>query len=362
MNHPSHAPATDLCTPMAALLPRCHVPHPLALFSRPTPLEAREDIGEALGVRLLMKREDKTDDIGSGHKLRKLSYTAAHAVAQRGTVLVTAGSLPSNQCKAVAALAPRIGMRAHVVYGGDRQRQPAAAHGNYLLTTLCEPTLTWRASTPWLAMPAVLDDVAARERSAGEKPYIVEPGVSNWPGLLGSVELGFEIAQQLAPLLVCECDVVAVAGSGGTCTGLAIAAALMKQPWTVTGICIGEPAAALERRSRALVEAFRTHTGLHPDIGRILAFSDVLLGAGYDAASEREFASVAAAVRRYGLLLDSNYMVKAYLGLFALRRSGELKRRTALLIHSGGQAGIFDAAERWQAWHGHRYRDFLCSQ
>jgi 1-aminocyclopropane-1-carboxylate deaminase/D-cysteine desulfhydrase-like pyridoxal-dependent ACC family enzyme len=350
-----HVPEQPASIRMEAVLRMGGASEPLPLGRRPTPLEQRDDIGAALGLRTFLKREDLADDIGCGHKLRKLGFVLADALAQKSDVLITAGSLPSNQCKAVAALSRRVGLRAHIVYGGDRQRRPERANGNYLITTLCEPTISWFETTPWSHMPTALSTVAAAEARDGARPYVIEPGVSAWPGLLGSVDLGFEIAAQLALRDVTQCEFVAVAGSGGTCAGLAIAASLMHKPWSVTGICIGEPPEALTRRADAFVADFSRRTGLSVTTRDILSFSDLAIGDGYDAATPRECEAISTALQQYGLMLDSNYMIKAYLGMFALRQAGKLKAPAVVLLHSGGQAGLFDPGDRWQDWYRTRH-------
>src|SRR4051812_37598220 len=81
---------------------------PLPLGALPTPVEHLPSLGSQLGIKLFLKREDRIDDLGCGNKVRKLSYVFADAVMKKATVLLTAGSVPSNQCKAVAALAPRV--------------------------------------------------------------------------------------------------------------------------------------------------------------------------------------------------------------------------------------------------------------
>jgi len=52
-------------------------------------------------------------------------------------------------------------------------------------------------------------------------------------------------------------------------------------------------------------------------------------------------------------------MIKAYLGLLALRQSGRLKTRAVVLLHSGGQAGLFDAGDRWHNWYRTRHANAI---
>lgn len=345
----------------ADLLKSLKVAPPLPLFQQPTPLEPHENMSHDLGIRLLLKREDKVDDLGSGHKLRKLSYIVANAMASNCDVLVTAGSLPSNQCKAVAATALRLGLRAHLVFGGDRQRRPIVAQGNYLLTTMIPATVSWHEQSPWDSMNRHIEEAAERERQNGAHPYLIASGASDWPGLLGSVELGFEIAAQLEAKGIINCHLVAVAGSGGTCLGLALAARLLRKQWKVSGICIGAGAAAVASHTKTLLAEFERYSETSLDISDILDFTDIALGDGYDRPRKEELDAVAMVVQRYGLLFDSNYMIKAYLGLCSLLSAKKINSDTVLLVHSGGQIGFFDSNEVFVRWHRETRGNYLAA-
>lgn len=333
------------------VLRRTDAASPLPLMQGPTPLEHRADLSADLGIRMFLKREDRTDDLGCGHKLRKLSYVMADALRRGADVLVTSGSLPSNQCKAVAALAPRWGLRAHLVFGGDNQQRPEVARGSYLLTTICSPTISWHERSPWASIGLHLEGAAAQERRRGGRPYVIGSGASEWPGLLGSVEMGLEMAAQLEAQGVDDCHIVAVAGSGGTCLGLALAARLLGKPWKVSGICIGELAHDVATRTGAFLLDFEMRMGQSFQLQNMLDFTDIARGEGYDHPQDAELEAIALAVRRYGLLLDRNYMVKAFLGLRALLDTRQLQSGTAVLVHSGGHLGIFDENDAWVRWH-----------
>jgi 1-aminocyclopropane-1-carboxylate deaminase/D-cysteine desulfhydrase-like pyridoxal-dependent ACC family enzyme len=333
----------------------------LDILCRPTPLEAREDLSGALGVRTFLKREDRSDDLGCGHKLRKLSYAVADALKKEASVLVTGGSLPSNQCKAVAVVANRLGLRAHVAFSGDAQYKPTIANGNYLLTTLCRPKITWRERSAWSKMPLLLEEIAREESKAGQVPYIIPPGISCWPGFLGSVELGYELAEQLDRHSAPECDIVCVAGSGGMAWGIALAGRLMGRNWKTYGICTGAAAAIVEREIDSMSRSFasKSKSGVTIDLDDCLSFTNSALGLGYDMPRKDEFALVETLVRRHGLLFDCNYMSKAYLGLIALLSRNIVGRRPIVLIHSGGQMGVFDSSPSWQQWHRLNWNECL---
>lgn len=328
---------------------------PLEILTRSTALELREDMSRELGVEVYLKREDRTDDLGCGHKLRKLSYEVAEAQRCGANVLITAGSLPSNQCKAVALVCARLGLGAHLVYGGDHQSKPDLAQGNYLLALLSGAKITWHERSSWSDANAWLIEAESQERMLGRKPYVISSGISDGPGLWGSIELGFELAAQLHSAGQSACDIVAVAGSGGTCLGLAIAAKLLEKPWYITGVCIGELADQVAARCGQYIRRFNVSTGLSLEISDTLQFSDCARGKGYDSPEIAELNAASFVMKQYGLLFDLNYMIKAYLGLKEHIVSGAMRSKSVVLIHSGGQIGVFDAAQSWRLGYDGRY-------
>jgi 1-aminocyclopropane-1-carboxylate deaminase/D-cysteine desulfhydrase-like pyridoxal-dependent ACC family enzyme len=327
---------------------------PLDLGARlPTPLDESPAIGAELGLDFAVKREDLTDDLGCGHKLRKLAHVAADAQAHGASVLVTAGSLPSSQCVAVAAAAQRLGIRAHLVYCGDEQVKPTVPSGSYLLALLLGPTITWHERTPWTEVPTLLADAAAREAAAGAVPYVIPPGLDTWPGIRGSVELGLELADQLSRTAggADGAHIVAPAGSGATCLGLSVAARLLGLRWTVHGMCIGGTAAGVAANiARLRGEAVRRIGDVVADVAVVVHAGS--LGAGYDRPTGAELELMRAMVRRHQLVLDPNYLVKTYRGLLLGLESGVFAAGDrVVLVHTGGSLGLFADSPALTAWY-----------
>ncbi|EFL19356.1 predicted protein [Streptomyces sp. C] len=342
----------------------------------PTPLEARPDLSARLGPEVLLKREDLLDDLGGGHKVRKLDYVVADALRQGATALVTGGSLPSGQCVAVAAAARRHGLEPVLVYSGDEQRRPSHPQGSYLLALMLATEVVWHERTPWSRNAELLADACRKAAARGLVPYPVPPGITTWPGLLGSVGLGLELADQLgtgageAPGVRPdpahgrrEVHVVAPAGSGATCLGLALAARLLGLRWQVHGVCIGGGRAAVEAEIDALRQEAARRLG-RPDLADPAAapvhVHDQWLAAGYDRPSEAELSAMAEAVGDHGLLLDPTYMLKAFLGLRGLAASGAIPPAArAVLVHTGGSLGLFGSSPALRSWSRERFAPFL---
>jgi 1-aminocyclopropane-1-carboxylate deaminase/D-cysteine desulfhydrase-like pyridoxal-dependent ACC family enzyme len=326
----------------------------------PVPLEHAALLSADLGRKIYIKREDKVDDLGCGNKLRKLHYVLKDARAQAIDTLISLGSLPSNQCKAVAKMAKQNGMAAHVVYGGDIQEKPLNAQGNYLLTSMFDPQITWFEKTLWVELEAKLQGVFDAEVSAGKKPLIIKSGASHWPGMIGSVELAIETAQQLAERGEGTVDIVCTAGSGGTAVGYQLVAELFDLDWVIHGICIGEPSSSLMKKVELLAAEAYNFLGLQPKARKTLHLHDVAIGGGYDQPGDDELDVLKEGVSRYGLLLDPNYMLKTFNGLRHLSRHRILREDAAtVMVHTGGQIGVFDNNKNMLNWHAQGYRNWV---
>ncbi|KRV46483.1 hypothetical protein AQ490_11330 [Wenjunlia vitaminophila] len=348
---------------LEALLPPGAVPRPLAYGRLPTPLQYRPDLGADLGVRVLVKREDLLDDLASGHKARKLAHAVARARRRGADTLVTGGSLPSGQCVAVAAFARRYGLRSHLVYSGDQQVRPHRPNGAYLLALLLADEVTWHERTPWQRNAELLRAACAEEARRGGRPFAVPPGVTVWPGLLGSVELGLELADQLgtgADVVPGPIHLVAPAGSGGTCLGLAVAARLLGLPWRVHGICVGGSRTSVTAEVAALRRQAVRRLGRQNLTDTPVEVHADWLGAGYDRPTAAELRVLAEAVRRYRLPLDPTYMLRAFLGLLGLVRAGTIPRGAlVVLVHTGGNLGLFAGCPALNDWLGETFAAHL---
>ncbi|MFB4426007.1 1-aminocyclopropane-1-carboxylate deaminase/D-cysteine desulfhydrase [Streptomyces sp. QL37] len=335
---------TSFPTTVAALFPGAGLSAADGELRVPSPLDPAPSLGSRLGVDLRVKREDRLDDLGCGHKVRKLAHVIAHARAGGATTLVTAASVPSSQAVMVAASAARAGLGAHVVYCGDVQERPRSAAGNYLLVGLLGADVTWHEHTAWDRWPELLADVVARLRDQGEVPYAVPPGVTDWPGLLGSVELGLELAAQL-PVDGVETHFVTAAGSGGTAFGIAIVAALLDLPWRVHGICLGTgPEGVLAEMDRQHADGEKALGTALPGPDRV-RLHDGARGGGYDRWGRAEVTEIRRWLAHQRTLLDPTYTAKTAVGLAQLVADGIVPRGARVVfVHTGGSFRTLEGA------------------
>ena len=116
------------------------------LVNAPTPLLRLERLSRELGVELWVKRDDLTGLLESGNKVRKLEFLVGDALAQSADTLITCGTLQSNCCRTVAAVAARLGLRAIVALKGAR---PQEYDGNLLLDRLLGAEVRFCSEAAW---------------------------------------------------------------------------------------------------------------------------------------------------------------------------------------------------------------------
>src|SRR5438094_10144578 len=118
----------------------------------PTPLLKLERLSAELGVELWGKRDDLTGLLETGNKIRKLEFRGGGALAQNADTVITCGTLQSNCCRCVAAVAARLGLRAVLALKGE---PPAEYDGNLLLDRMLGAEVQYCTPAEW----AKIDEV-----------------------------------------------------------------------------------------------------------------------------------------------------------------------------------------------------------
>ena len=156
------------------------------LIHAPTALEPLTRLQQHLaGPRLYIKRDDCTGLAFGGNKARKLEFLLGEAMAQRATVLVTAGGLQSNHVRQTAAAAAKAGLGCHLVLARNVPIDTAIyqTNGNLFLDRLLGATV--HICGPNETRLEKAEVVMAELRAAGENPYFIPVGGSNGVGALG---------------------------------------------------------------------------------------------------------------------------------------------------------------------------------
>jgi D-cysteine desulfhydrase family pyridoxal phosphate-dependent enzyme len=319
----------------------------LPLAAIPTPLEAADRLGAALGMEpgaLWVKRDDVTGLGGGGNKARKLEYLCADALEKGADVLVTGGGPQSNHVRITAAAANHLGLDCAVVMAGPR---PETSTGNVLLVEILGADLSWtglREGMDYEGIEAAIEEAADRLEAAGRRPYRIPIGGATAVGALGYVRAAAELREQASARFGEVELVVVAAGSGGTHAGLAAGLGHLD---LVLGVDVG---ARTDLDTAVPVKAAEVAAlaGLPSPVGTVRVDHEHV-GDGYGAPTEGCRRAVLLAARSEGLLLDPVYTGKALAGLMAARAAGSVRPDTrTVFLHTGGLPALF--AGRYATW------------
>ena len=305
----------------------------------PTPLLHLERLSRDLGVELWIKRDDLTGLLESGNEIRKLEFLVGEALAQSADTLVTAGTLQSNRCRAVAAVAARLGLRAVLALKGA---PPEEDDGNFLLARLLGAEVHYCSDHDWPRIDERLHDLAAGVRRRGGVPYVIPERGASVAGALGYFACGQELVAQIRHGAPAFDSVVITAFSGGSQAGLLMARQLAGLPGDVVGIPIARSAADVRAHVVGLIEDARRRYGLG-----VRPPEEVRLLDGYQAGDRQDvqpdvLRTVVAVARQEGVVLDPVYTGPAFTGLLdTLRRDPYALGRRVCFVHTGGIFGIF---------------------
>jgi D-cysteine desulfhydrase len=320
-------------TTATAAIPR------VELALTPTPLLKLERLSRELGVELWVKRDDLTGLLETGNKIRKLEFLVGEALAAGADTLVTCGTLQSNCCRAVSAVAARLGLRAVLALKGAA---PEEYDGNLLLDHLLGAEIHYCSDGEWERIEQVLEELADRARAAGRRPYIIPESGATVTGALGYLACGQELAQQVrhgAP----EFDTIAVAAfSGGSQAGLLMARQLAALGAEIVGVPVAWEASRVRTYVGEVIRQARARYGLPVDPPSDIRLIDGYQAGGRGAVRPEEFETLVRVARAEGIVLDPVYTARAFFGLTeTLRRSPGALGRRVCFIHTGGVFSVF---------------------
>jgi len=311
----------------------------IELALAPTPLLKLERLSAEVGVEIWVKRDDLTGLLETGNKIRKLEFLVGEALAQNADTLITCGTLQSNCCRCVAAVAARLGMRAVLALTGT---PPEEYDGNLLLDRMLGAEVQYCTPAEWAKIDEVLHDIAARERARGRVPYVIPESGATVVGALGYLACGQELAEQVrhgAP----DFDTVFItAFSGGSQAGLLMAKQLAGLRADIVSVPIAWTAPRVREYVVDVIDRARRRYELPVDPPREVRVLDGYQGAGRAEIRREELEMVLRVARLEGLMLDPVYTAKAFGGVLdTLKRDPKAFGRRVCFIHTGGVFSVF---------------------
>lgn len=310
----------------------------ISLGTLPTALERSRPLTDALASDVWVKRDDLTGEPYGGNKVRKLERLLADALDRGADTIITTGAAGSHHVLATSLYARRVGLAVHGVM--VPQKKTPHVEATLRATVAAGPEI--HAVRVHLAVAPAMAALSLRLRAQGKKPYIIGPGGSETPGVIGYVEAGLELATQLLETKSAEPDAIYVAlGSGGTACGLALGLAVAGVMTPVVAVRVLPkgvvPHAWLASLVRGATERLRSLDDRFPDVSELalanLTIDDAEIGKGYGipTPSGREAGRLAADIG--GIELDPTYTEKAFASLVRAAR-GPRRGQRLLFVHT----------------------------
>jgi D-cysteine desulfhydrase len=318
-------------------------PKRLRLARTPTPIEFMPRLTDSLGgPRIYFKRDDLTGAAVGGNKIRKLEFSLAEALSQSTDVVITAGGVQSNHCRATALACAQLGIGCHLILRGAPDGLP---DGNLLLDRIAGAAVSFFPREVYAArkmeIVAQLTEAYARK---GKRVYWIPVGASNAIGSWGYVRAFAEIASQADRAGIRVRHIVTAVGSGGTAAGLIAGRALLgRRTPDIWGVNVCDDAPTFEREIRAILEEMNERFGVRlKPASTPIRILDGYVGAGYAVPYPEEMELLRLTGEIEGQILDPVYTGKALHGLREEIRRGRFAKRDAVLfVHTGGIFGIF---------------------
>ena len=314
-------------------------PARLELALAPTPILRLDRLSRRVGVEIHVKRDDLTGLLESGSKIRKLEFLIGEALQQGADTLVTGGTLQSNGCRAVAAVAARLGLRAVLALRGDR---PADYDGDLLLDRLLGADVRFGADAEAPAR------VAEEIRAEGGRPYVIPDGGEGEVGALGYLECAVELTEQSHHGAPRFDAVVITAVSGGSHAGLLLGKQLAGLPGEIVSVPVARPADAVRRHVVDTVAAAIRRYGFAIDVPKTVHVIDGYQGDGEPTvAADPDLETLVALAREEGILLDPLYTARGFRALIeTLARDPKALGPRVCFVHTGGIYGVFPERAR----------------
>lgn len=311
----------------------------IELAQAPTPLLKLERLSAELGIEMWVKRDDLTGLLETGNKIRKLEFLIGEALVQNADTLITCGTLQSNCCRCVAAVAARLGLRSVLALKGER---PAEYDGNLLLDRMLGADIRYCTNAEWAKIDEVLQDLAARERARGHVPYVIPESGATVVGALGYLACGQELAEQVRHGAPSFDTVVITAFSGGSQAGLLMAKQIAGLRADIVSVPIAWEGPRVRSYVVDVIERARQRYGLPVNPPREVRILDGYQGAGRAEIRREDFEMVMRLARLEGVILDPVYTAKAFAGVLdTLRRDPKALGRRVCFVHTGGVFSVF---------------------
>jgi len=307
----------------------------ISLASLPTPLEEIKATFIPHDLEIWLKRDDLTEFVGSGNKIRKLEYLLYEAQQSGAKTIVTCGGIQSNHCRATAFAARKLGMKPVLFLRGTK---PEHVEGNLFLDQLLESEIHWITPEQYQKRDRIMSEY--RENSQNpEQVYLIPEGGSNMIGSLGYMRAIDEMMEQvrLDSFDALFCPV----GSAGTYAGLlaGLKANDVTTPLIGINVTLTNPS-EFSTKVKTICDELAENQLLENEVNeKDIIILDGYCGEAYAVPTKKGIGYIKDCLLQTGILLDPVYTSKAFDGMIEESKKRGLK--SLLFIHTGGGFGNY---------------------
>jgi D-cysteine desulfhydrase len=278
---------------------------------------------------LFVKRDDLSGLAVAGSKARALEFLVGGAVADGHDTLVVGGVATSNFCQAAAVAAQLAGLGCHIVLPG---RPPPPRAANLAIALACGAEVSFSGG-PRDELDERIQERAAALNGTGLSALAIPRGGADRIGTLGFVHAARELAEQLAAHGHDQARIVLAVGSGASIAGLLIGSSQLAVGWTLTGVSVSRPQAAMSAQLHALVKSCAQLVDGRAAVPDVPTLVEAPGGHEHGTSTADERAASLLALQAEGLVLDADYTARAF--PTALRQLSE-NGPPVVFWHTGG--------------------------
>lgn len=304
-----------------------------SLCNVPTPIYELKHLSKHLnGPQIFIKRDDMIGppNENSGNKTRKLQFLAGEALAKNADSLITEGRLQSNHCRQTAAVARKLGLECHIIYGCHR---PDELDGNALIVNNMGATIHFSGDT---ARSKKRKELVKDLKENGKSPYNFCAGGSTSTGALGYIFFFEELLKQQEDLSITFDHLFHCSSSGGTEAGLVCGKAVFNWKGVIHSVVNDPVANGYHHREYAKVLLEEIKSRFHLKIETSNECHDYS-HEGYGETTEEDIEAIKIFLEQEGIYIDPVYGAKPARKVIEMIRNNSFNQKDkVLLLHTGG--------------------------
>ncbi len=318
----------------------------VSIISEPTRVYPLTRLSKEWGFKeLYVKREDLTEPVlYGGNKVRNLEFILGEAITHNRGEVLSMAPYGSNFVSALTAQCFRLNLPVRLEQFVLADSEQARVHADFSLRWGAQARVASGATG--ILRAAVRSSALRFQQKFSNRPVQwCPPGATNVKGVLGHVNAGLELAEQVEQGLIPRPDFVVVGvGTCGTIAGLLAAFTLLNWPTKIVGVrCISGAVARRDRvlsLARAALTLLGSQAMINPD--RFVLVQD-RLGLKYATWNDSARNLHDSFLDLEDITLDATYTVKVTHWISEMLQAQEFSSRRVLYWHT-----FSDRAVRWQ--------------